>query len=113
MGNPVTGTITVAGRLISRERLVKATNQKVTFYSLNTTKGWINIRPDKNIDMSKVEVPGLVEVVISSIKVNEVTLDDGRQITNKNAYAVSIKNIEHNDEFLQYEQKALEDKWNQ
>ena len=102
--------ITIRGRKKGRERLVKANNQKVTGYSINTVNGWLQITPDRAIDMKKLEVPGLVEVVITSIKVQENTTEDGRVFTNKKAYATNIKNIDSDIEFEDYEQAALEAK---
>lgn len=105
--------VTLRGRLISRERLVKETNQKVTFYSINTVKGWLQVTPDKFIDMKKIEVPGLVEIEVTSIKIQETKADDGRVFTNKKAYATRVVNIENDDEFESYEQAQLEAKLNQ
>lgn len=104
-----TGVI-LEGRIIGRDRLVKATNQKVTFYSLHTTKGWLQLNVDKGIDMKKIEVPGLVRVNVTSVNIKTNTLEDGREFKNKIAYVTSVENIESSPEFQEYEQRRLEEK---
>ena len=101
------------GRIIGRERLVKATNQKVTFYSLNTVKGWIQLTIDRSIDMNKIEVPGLVKVLVTSVRNKHVVTDDGREFNNKIAYVAEVVNIDASPEFQDYEQARLEEKLNE
>ena len=101
------------GRIISRERLVRDTNQMVTFYSMNTVKGWLQLTIDKGIDMKKIEVPGLVKVRVTSVKIKTNVLDDGREFKNKVAYVTEIENVETSPEFEDYEQARLEEKLEQ
>jgi len=100
----------IEGRLIARERLVAATNQNVTFYSIHTTKGWAQVTFDRKIDMKKIEVPGLVKVTVASARIVTNTGEDGTVYKNKRFFATTVENIESSPEFEDYEQKLLEEK---
>ena len=102
----------VKGRLIARERLVKATNQNVTFYSIHTMKGWAQVNFDKKLDMKKIEVPGLVEIEVYSAKIKTTTTAEGQTYTNKIFYANTVENIPSYPEFEEMEQTLLEEKIN-
>lgn len=104
--------VQVEGRLIARERLLKDTNQTVTFYSIHTTKGWAQVVFDRKIDMKKIEVPGLVRINVVSARVVTHTGEDGTVYKNKKFFANHVENIESSPEFEDYEQKLLEEKIN-
>ncbi|MCK5347027.1 MAG: hypothetical protein KAR20_26640 [Candidatus Heimdallarchaeota archaeon] len=104
--------VVVEGRLISRERLVKETNKKVTFYSIHSVKGWAGVSFDDKIDMEKIEVPGLVRIEVISARISTNTDKDGVIYKNKKFFANVIENIETSEEFEAYEQDLLEKKIN-
>lgn len=101
---------TLQGRLISRERVVQATNQKVTFYSIGTVKGWFQVTLDKSIDIKKIEVPGLVEIDVTSARVKTNVTEDGRTFENKSVYVVAVRQIESAPEYEAFEAARLDEK---
>lgn len=104
-------SVTMQGRLFSRERLLTdGSNRKVTFYTISTEKGYYQVTPDKKIDMRKIAVPGLVEITVTSARERTNTAADGKVYKNTTVYAVDIKNIDSAPDFEEYEQRKLEDK---
>ena len=88
----------IQGRIIVRERLVKATNQKVNFYSVkyldkNKAVRWAQVKFDEAVKIKDLEVPGLVELVTTSAKVKTTVVDDN-QYTNTTIYVTEAKNID-------------------
>lgn len=103
--------VPVEGRLIARERLLRDTNQTVTFYYIHTIKGWAQVIFDRKVDMRKIEVPGLVRINVVSARISTQEVD-GTVYKNKKFYANHVENIESSPEFEAYEQKLLEEKIN-
>lgn len=104
--------VVVEGRLIARDRLVKDTNQNVTFYSIHTVNGWAQVTFDRKIEMKKIGVPGLVKITVASARIVTNTGEDGTVYKNKRFFATTVENIESSPEFEDYEQKLLEEKIN-
>lgn len=102
--------VILEGRLISRDRMLKdGSNQVVTFYSINTVKGWKQVRFDKAVNLKKIEVPGLVKIEVTSARVKTDTTEKGT-FTNTSVYAVSCDQVDSLPEFEAYEQSRLEEK---
>lgn len=105
---------TIKGRIIVRERLVKATNQKVNFYAVKYLDKkqnikWANVRFDESVKIKDLEVPGLVELQSTSAKVKTTTVDDNTY-ENVTIYVTAAKNIAAYPELEDIEAQQTEER---
>jgi|GEM_PF-5532407 len=103
-------SVKVQGRLIARERLVTETNQKVTFYSIHTVKGWANVNFTEDVNKKVLVTPCLVEATVVSARERTNTGEDGIMYTNKSFLVNECHVIETSPAFEAFEQKLLEEK---
>ena len=104
--------VKVEGRLISRDRLVKETNQNVTFYSLHTINGWANVNFTDDVKKKDLVTPCLVRANVVSARTKTTTTEDGITYNNKSFLVNECEVIESSPEFEAYEQALLEEKVN-
>lgn len=104
--------VAIEGRLISRERLVKKTNQNVTFYSIHTVNGWANVNFTEDVNKKKLDTPCLVKANVVSARTKTTTTDEGMTYKNKSFLVDSCEMVDALPEFEKYEQELLEQKVN-
>lgn len=104
--------VAVEGRLISRDRLVKATNETVTFFSIHTTNGWANANFTEDVKKKELakQTPCLVKAVVVSARTKTTTTDEGITYNNKSFLINECQVVEALPEFEKYEQDLLEAK---
>lgn len=104
--------VIIEGRLISRDRLVKETNQNVTFYSVHTKNGWANVNFTDDVNKKNIKTPCLVKANVVSAREKTTTTEDGITYKNKSFLVDSCEMVDSLPEFEKFEQELLEQKVN-